>query len=130
MKSYVALETAICPVCGVTHDTGTLLMHRQLRDTLENPMPPNSFLPCETHQKQMDEGFILLVGIDEERSVIKDGKISVEDAYRTGGIAAVKDTVAEDLFPEVKDLKVPMMFVQDEVIEILDNLMKQSFKTH
>ena len=34
-KSHVGMEQNVCPVCGKAFDTGTILLDRRLRNSLE-----------------------------------------------------------------------------------------------
>ncbi|MBL5864351.1 translesion error-prone DNA polymerase V subunit UmuC [Serratia fonticola] len=65
------MEQHVCLVCGVPFDTGSLLLDKRLRASLERHTVTDWGL-CPEHQKRFSEGFIALVECDPERSGIID----------------------------------------------------------
>lgn len=111
--SYVALETHVCPVCGVehTHNTG-ILMDMRLKDLPD--MGASDISLCEEHSNVVDEGYVILVEIDHP----EDGndRIGLNEANRTGNVAYVK----KDLFVEHVDTEVQdFMFISQEAFQAL-----------
>ena len=117
-KSYVTMEAKVCPVCGKTFHTDTILLDRQMRKRFDSETVTGLCL-CEEHRKQHEEGYIHLVEIDETKSNVVDNKVKAEDAYRTGVIVSVKPNVIELLgFPERAKMA-PFIFVNHKIVEIL-----------
>lgn len=115
MKSYVTLETKACPVCGQMHQSGNLLFDRRLRETFEHETCTGWEL-CPEHQAQLDDGFVFLVGIDEEKS---DLPFTPSSVYRTGTIAAIRKEAAAQIF----DIPIETLaFTDEEVITKLEEL--------
>ena len=80
-KSYVTMEQHQCPVCGVTFDTGAILLDRRLLNKFDNKTV-TSYSLCSECQIKIDEGFTILI-------VVKDGENSA-NPYRTGEILYYK----------------------------------------
>jgi len=59
-KSHVSLEQHACLVCGSTFDTGSILLDRRLRATMERHTTTDWGL-CPEHQRLFSEGFVALV---------------------------------------------------------------------
>jgi len=123
-KSYVSMEQKICPVCGVPHDTGAILLDRHLKDTFQkNTVTGMAF--CPEHQKLRDDGYIALVECDVEKSTVKGGMSNPEDVYRLGRIAHVKREVFHKLFDK-KSCDSPLIFVDSELMDKLENNNKEN----
>jgi hypothetical protein len=93
-KSHVSMEQRVCLACGVRFDTGSLLLDRRLRASLERYTATGWGL-CGEHQKLADDGFVALVECDPKRSGLSShgGHIKPEQAYRTGRLAHLKREV-------------------------------------
>ena len=84
-KSYVTLEQHVCRVCGVSFDSGNLLMDTRLRKRFDHKTSTGWGM-CAEHQKLADEGFVALVEAkDSGRNNLKP-----EEADRTGRLAHIK----------------------------------------
>ena len=59
-KSHVSLEQHVCLVCGKAFDTGTILLDKRLRASMEHHTKTGWGL-CPEHQKLADDGFVALV---------------------------------------------------------------------
>ena len=121
-KSYVTVEQHQCPVCGVIEDSGAILMDRGLRDRFEHHTLTGYGL-CKEHQAQFDDGYIFLVAADPDESLLNmNGTVSIDEAHRTGEIAAVRRNVAKQMF----NRPIPtngVMFCDPEVIEQLKEMV-------
>jgi len=93
MKSHVTMEQKVCPACGKPFDTGAILLDRKVRQVFDNKTV-TGFSFCPDDQAKIDEGYVILVAIDKEKST----DFSASGVYRTGAIAYIKREVAEDLF--------------------------------
>lgn len=119
MKSYVTVEQACCPACGKTFDTGALLMDRRLRDKFERTTV-TGFQLCPDDQAKVDEGYVILVAIDEQKSGGYLHSKKAQDVYRTGEIAYLRKHVAQEIMPSIGDHD--MVWVQPEVIHQLQGM--------
>lgn len=121
-KSYVTMEQHKCMVCGKDFDTGALLLDQRLREVFDRNTVTGWGL-CGEHLKLYDDGYIALIGVDESKSGPHGDTIKPEDAYRTGRIAHVRREVWPRIFdvplPEKEGKPLPCVFVQDAVIDLL-----------
>lgn len=117
-KSHVSMETKQCLVCAKEFNVGVLL-DRRLRDSLE-PKTLTGYGLCDEHQKLFEDGYIALIGIDESKSTVEtNGNILPHNAYRTGNVIHVKHKVLDGFFNVSINPKLPIIFVEDEVINKL-----------
>ena len=124
-KSHVSLERHVCLVCAAEYDTGSILLDKRLRPTLERYTTTGWGL-CSEHQKMYDDGFIALVECDPEKSgnpsaadLVKPGQ-----AYRTGRIAHLKREVVARVFNVPIKPDLPCVFVEPAVIEKLQAMVR------
>lgn len=123
-KSHVSLEQHVCLVCGVTFDTGAILLDKRLRASMERHTTTGWGL-CPEHQKLSDDGFVALIECDPRRSGSPSGadRIKPEQAYRTGRLAHLK----RDVFARVFNVSIaadqPCVFVEPNVIERLQSMV-------
>ncbi len=123
-KSHVSMETAVCPACGKEHDTGTILLDRRLRQSLERKTCTHWAL-CPEHKQQVDDGFVLLVGIDPDKSKYAVGdNMLPQDVYRTGDIVAIKEHAFNHVFNAVAPPR-HVAFVEPAVITRLQTLARE-----
>ena len=64
-KSPVSLEQHQCTVCFNLHDTGTVLVKKDMRPTLEHHTVTGRSM-CPECQDQINKGFIALIEADEK----------------------------------------------------------------
>lgn len=126
-KSYVTLEQKQCPICGELHDTGTVLMDNKLRERFERTTV-TGFELCPTHQKVIDEGYIVLVACDEPA---RAGKVQLEEANLTGKAVFVRREVAEEMFdlPDGMELE-SIMLTEPAIIDILMDMQSTAPPSH
>lgn len=131
-KSYVSLEQHVCEVCGITFDTGSILLDKHIRNTMEHKTVTGYGL-CPEHQKLFDDGFVALVECDPKRSGMDRGPaqegaaigtLKREKAWRTGRVAHLRRTVFRDLFGPIKD-ELTMVFVDESVIDRLQSMAQK-----
>ena len=119
MKSHVTIEQQVCPVCGKEHDTGAILFDRRLRAKFE-PYTTTSWGLCDEHQSQHNDGYVFLIEVDERKSVRGTSReITLEGAWRTGNIVAIRRPVAERIFAGTPILRNGMMFCDSAVVDKL-----------
>lgn len=123
-KSHVSLEQHVCLVCGSTFDTGSILLDRRLRPTMEHHTTTGWGL-CPEHQRLSSEGFVALVECDPLRSGLPSGEGSMkpEEAYRTGRVAHLKRSAFAKVFNVPITTVQPCMFVELGVIERLQSMV-------
>lgn len=119
-KSHVSLEQHACLVCGVSFDTGSVLLDKRLRASMKRYTVTGWGL-CVEHQKLADDGFVALVECDPQRSgsPASNGNLKPEQAYRTGRLAHLKREVFFRLFNVPINDKQACVFVEPGVIEQL-----------
>lgn len=117
-KSHVSMETKQCLVCAEEFNVG-ILLDRRLHDSLE-PKTLTGFGLCDEHIKLFEDEYIALIGIDESKSTVEtNGNILPHNAYRTGNVIHVKYHVLEGLFNVAINKSLPIIFVEDAVIDKL-----------
>jgi hypothetical protein len=79
---------------------------------------------CPEHQKLSDDGFVVLVECDPQRSGSQaDGRTQPERAYRTGRLAHVRHTVFAQVFNVSIEDKQACVFVEPSVIDQLQSMV-------
>lgn len=117
-KSFVALEKAVCPVCGTVHETGSILLDKRFRAISEERAVTHYDL-CPEHKHLLGEGFIALVEVTEQAT-------RLEDANRTGKVLHIKRELWEHFFDiKLENAAAPMVFVEIGVIDRLHALAAQ-----
>ena len=118
-KSHVSMEQHLCKATGKPFDTNAILFDKRLKNSMErNTITSWGFSP--EVQEKLDEGYVVLVSVDIEKSIVIDNVITPENAYRTGAIAYVKVDAIKKIVPDmhIKD----MAFVDDGFVEYLQSL--------
>jgi len=117
MKSHVSLEQHYCCVCGRAFDTGTILLDKRLRQSLEHHTI-TGFSLCDEHRALHEQGYVALVGVDESKSEVHGSVMHQKNAHRTGIIMHIRREAARDMFDEetAKLCDNPMFFCQHELI--------------
>lgn len=121
MKSHVGMEQKVCPVCGQAFDTGTILLDKRLRNTLERKTVTGWDL-CPEHAKLWEREYVALVECDPEKSKFTGGTIKPEDAYRTGRIAHIRKAAAKRIFNV--EMTSPVAFVEPGVVDMLEKMQE------
>ncbi|MET3517888.1 hypothetical protein ABIC63_005695 [Pseudacidovorax sp. 1753] len=123
-KSYVSLEQKLCLVCGLSFDTGNLLLDKRLRPSMAHHMATGWGL-CAEHQALFDDGFVALVECDPERSGVAAGAgtLRPEQAYRTGRLAHLRRDVFMHLFNASITDEQACVFVEPGVIAQLETML-------
>jgi hypothetical protein len=122
-KSHVSLEQRACLVCGVTYDTGSILLDKRLRASMEHYTTTGWGL-CAEHQKLSDDGFVALVECDPQRSGSPGDRLKPEQAYRTGRLAHLKRGVFATVFNVPVAADQAFVFVEPGVIERLEAMVE------
>ncbi|MES2237202.1 MAG: ATPase [Pseudomonadota bacterium] len=122
-KSHVSLEQHVCLVCGVAYDTGSILLDKRLRASMEHYTTTGWGL-CPEHQKLSDDGFVALVECDPERSGLPGDRLKPEQAYRTGRLAHLKREAFATVFNVPVTADRAFVFVEPGVIERLESMVE------
>lgn len=118
-KSYVSLDTKICPVCAKKHEVG-LLLNKRLDKVFEKNTLTGMEL-CEECAKLEADGYVALVGIDRSKSTMSEpDRMSQNGAYRTGRLVHMKREAFERMTGN--HTETIMWFVDDEVITRLEEM--------
>lgn len=119
MKSHISLESNICPVCGVTHETGALLLDKRLKQSLDR-QTITGFSLCPDCKQKHDDSYLALVAIDESKSA---KPYRPDTVYRTGEICHIKYAAARQIFND--DLsKYEFIYIEPDVIVKLQEMMQ------
>lgn len=120
-RSHVSMEQKKCMVTGKDYDSGALLIDKRLKNSMEKHTITGWGISPEVQEK-LDDGFIVLVGCDDQKSEKNpDGSVSPDKAYRTGEILYMKRHIAEAVFNiDIKN----MAFVDNKAIEIITEKYK------
>ena len=123
-KSHVSLEQHACLVCGTAYDTGSILLDKRLRASLQRHTTTGWGL-CAEHQKLSDDGFVALVECDPQRSGKVSGgdRLKPEQAYRTGQLAHLKRDLFATVFNVLIAADQACVFVEPGVIEQLQTMV-------
>ncbi len=122
-KSHVSLEQRVCLVCGKPFDTGSILLDKRLRPSMERHTTTGWGL-CPGHQKLSDDGFVALVECDPQRSGSPaNGRMKPDQAYRTGRLAHLRRAAFTKIFDAPISDDQACVFVEPGVIERLQSMM-------
>lgn len=105
------MEQHRCVVCGMNYDTGAVLLHKHMKPDLERYTLTGNGL-CPEHRKLYEEGYVALVEVSEDRK------------YRTGNVAHVRRSVAEEIFNVPIGENVPVVHAEVGVLEKLAAMVK------
>lgn len=119
-KSHVSLEQHRCQVCGSLFDTGSILLDKRLRASMDRHTTTGWGL-CPEHKQLLSDGFIALIEFDPERSVMLSGavRLNSEKAFRTGRLAHLKREAFNQIFSVELDKDQACVFVEPGIIDRL-----------
>jgi hypothetical protein len=128
-KSHVSMEQHVCLVCGQTFDTGSILLDKRLRDSLE-PKTVTGWDLCPEHKALYETGMVALVEVDEDKTGPRGATLRPEDAYRTGRVAHVKEEAFRKLFnisPRDERGKLrALMFIDKQAMDYITDVEKRT----
>ena len=120
-KAYVSMEQAVCPVCGCTFDTGSILLDRRLKNSMERHTTTHMEM-CPEHNKLFNEGYIALIETTSQPGA--NGLLKQENALRTGQLCHVSRRMWDHVF----DVEAPeggIVFVEPGVIDKLKGMVDE-----
>ncbi len=112
MKSHVSMEQHQCPVCFTVFDTGSILLDKRLRDSMERHTVTGHSLCTECEQKKAD-GYVALVEADERTK------------QPLGRTLHVKTHVFEQIFNNVPVPPQMVCYVPPAVVDQIVALMEE-----
>lgn len=119
-KSYVGLDTKVCPVCGQKHDVGVLL-DKRLKNTLDR-QNLTGYEECkDCKDKLVDYTALVVVKNTETGKTLKQ-----ENADRTGELIWMKKEAFKRMFNAQHNS--PMVFIDEQVAEHLHKLAEDAEK--
>lgn len=113
-KSYVSLETKICPATGKTFQTDSILLDTRMKQSMDRKIVTGYQFSPEV-QEQLDKGFVVLVECDPEKSVGD----TPDTVWRTGNIAYLKKDIAQEMFN--KEI-ITMAYIEPDVFAWLQKI--------
>lgn len=121
-NDFVAMATKQCPVCLKIHSDNTeILIHKNFRP-IKKDQTFTGYGLCKEHQKLFDDGFIAMVAIEDNGQT---GTVKQENAVRTGNIAHLRRAVFDDMFDVTLPESQEMVFISNEVVEMLEKLQER-----
>ena len=122
-NDFVAMERAVCPVCGVIHEDGGVLLDKRLK-TIEDKDTITHLTLCPEHQKLYDDGYIAMLVVSNEET--EGTKLSVHNAKPTGTLIHIKKHIAEEFF-DIK-ISVPMIYISRELENTFRGWQEEAWK--
>ena len=121
MKSHVGMGFYICPATGNKLESTEILLDKRLKASLE----PENFMGWKLSpevQEQIDNGFVCLIVIDEEKSTGH----KPHEVWRTGDVVYMKLEAAQQAYgDEVKDLAFISEASFEDIKKLNDELNKK-----
>lgn len=115
-KFFVSTEQHLCPICGVSHDTGAILMDERMRDTFKKHTVTGLGL-CPDHKKLFEAGYVAAVEVDEAKSTFVGDRLKPEDAHRTGRYLHIRRSVWDQIFNMQIPESTPFVYIQIEAYD-------------
>jgi len=129
MKAHVGMETRLCIVCGKESETGSVLLDRHLKNSLERHTCTGYGL-CPEHQKLYNDGYIALVEVDPTKSKLGplEGELLPSNAHRTGGVIHLRLEAARQIITGVGLFQLngkmhPMLFMDAEAVAKIKSMI-------
>lgn len=115
MKSHVSMEQQVCIVCGIPFDTGSILLDKRLKNSMEKHTVTGWGL-CPEHENLFDDGYVALVGVSNKHGT--EINLKQDTAERTGEIIHVSRTALNRMLGEELPSKLPMVWADEELMEV------------
>ncbi len=122
--SFVGLERGVCPICGEQHETGTVLLHTQLKNVfpMHGHPDPSCFHICDVCKAMEEKGYVALVGV-----VNGNDQITPATADRAAEYIWLRRHVAEQIIDT--DLsKHPFCYIEPKAIEKIKVIVERHEK--
>jgi len=123
--SFVSMEIKICPICGVEHSNNSSILISKNLKPIKKENTITGYELCEEHEELFENGYLCLIAVSNDTSS-ENETLNFEDAERTGKIAHIKKYLTPDIFDIEIDPKLSFIFVDEEVINVLENKLQES----
>jgi len=121
MSEYVKMGKYLCVATGKTFESGEILLDKRLKDIPEDKTVTGWGISPEIQEK-IDNGFIVCVSIDLDKSGAKEGKhLQPDSVYRTGQIAYIRELAFFGITGREPENKI--IFVDDGFIEMMQKII-------
>lgn len=122
-NDFVAMETNLCPVCGIEHSYNTGILIDKRMKKIKNTLSGYSL--CQEHDQLLKDGYIALIEVTDDYTT--NEVISLKSANRTGKIAFVKRKLADKMF-NISDSS-PLMFIDREAMSEIEKIFNKIEET-
>lgn len=65
-KTFVAMEAHVCGICGKTHETGSILLDKRMREVFSDRVEVTGTSTCPACKALLNEGRVAVVEVVEE----------------------------------------------------------------
>lgn len=65
-KTFVTMEAHVCGICGKTHETGSILLHKRMREVFSDRAEVTGTSTCPACKALLNEGRVAVVEVIEE----------------------------------------------------------------
>jgi len=122
----VTIPQYVCPICTKKHEGNEIWIGKRLTEE-EVPMhTPDGAKICPECHGYIDSKLHCMIVVDESKSKIKDGKVKLEDAYRTGKLMWTNRRFFMQLF----NVEVPFAFIEERIAESIQKQFDQQIKVN
>lgn len=124
--TYGTVKDARCLACGVSYSLSKIL--------LQDPCAPSAVMLglCAKHQRDVDNGYVHLIGVDQGSPKMASGRIDPHQVIRTGSGAQLSRQAYVNIF-EQKVPELGVIFVNEAVLlklkDLQSNLVKLAGET-
>jgi hypothetical protein len=124
-KSHISLEQRLCQVCGATFDTGSILLDKRLRASMERHTTTGWGL-CPEHQKLFDDGYVAIIEIDPQKTNLSTAqtRVKLQQMWRTGRVAHIRREAFSRIFSVSLEADQACIAAEAGVIERLEAACK------
>lgn len=113
------MEKFRCPCCGKEHEEGAgIILYGRLKDDIEAPRFTESYKECAECSEKFKE-YVGLIGIDPKKSEVRDERVTLAGAYRTGSIMWIRKKVFGEMFNVNPDTN-KFVFVEQALINTME----------
>ena len=114
--TYGAIKDARCLACGVSYSLSKIL--------LQDPCAPSAVIIglCAKHQRDVDNGYVHLIGVDQGSPKMPNGRIDPHQVMRTGSGAKMPVNTYLRIFEQTSYPELGVIFVNEAVLLKLKDL--------
>ncbi len=119
-KQWISRGRRECPACGKLHETGAILLDRNMRNSFPGQYTCTGLCFCPDCKKYIDDGYVIL--IEAANMPVGNQTIHVGEANRTGRVCYLKKHVAQEIF----GMETEMAFIDPEAFGLLEKMNQQA----